>query len=83
MDLISTQALFQQGMFNIPNYQRGYAWQHQQVKEFLEDLQEAVEGNVQEHYTGTITVIYKGEKQVFPKNFKLFDVVDGCDFNLM
>ena len=64
-------------MFNIPNYQRGYAWQQQQVKEFLEDLQEAVDGNVHEHYTGTITVIQKGEKTVFPKNFKLFDVVDG------
>jgi hypothetical protein len=77
MDLISAQALFQQGMFSIPNYQRGYAWQHQQVKEFLEDLQEAVDGNVGEHYTGTITVIQKGEKTVFPKNFKIFDVVDG------
>jgi hypothetical protein len=77
MDLISAQSLFQQGMFSIPNYQRGYAWQLQQVKEFLEDLQEAVEGNVGEHYTGTITVIQKGEKTVFPKNFKIFDVVDG------
>jgi Protein of unknown function DUF262/Protein of unknown function (DUF1524) len=77
MDLISAQSLFQQGMFSIPNYQRGYAWQQQQVKEFLEDLQEAVEGNVGEHYTGTITVIQKGEKTVFPKNFKIFDVVDG------
>jgi hypothetical protein len=77
MDLISTQALFQQGMFSIPNYQRGYAWQQQQVKEFLEDLQEAADGNVGEHYTGTITVIQKGEKTVFPRNFKVFDVVDG------
>ncbi|MCU0326170.1 MAG: DUF262 domain-containing HNH endonuclease family protein [Spirosomaceae bacterium] len=77
MDLITVQAFFQQGMFNIPNYQRGYAWQHQQVKEFLEDLVDATEGSVREHYTGTITIIEKGHKEIFPKNFKLFDVVDG------
>jgi hypothetical protein len=77
MDLITIQAFFQQGMFNVPNYQRGYAWQHQQVKEFLEDLIEATDDNVREHYTGTITIIEKGSKEVFPKTFKLFDVVDG------
>lgn len=77
MDLITVQAFFQQGMFNVPNYQRGYAWQHQQVKEFLEDLTEATDENVREHYTGTITIIEKGSKEVFPKTFRLFDVVDG------
>ena len=76
MDLITVQAFFQQGMFNIPNYQRGYAWQQQQVKEFLEDLIDATEGSVREHYTGTITIIEKGHKEVFPKNFKLFDVFE-------
>ncbi|WP_027002755.1 DUF262 domain-containing protein [Hugenholtzia roseola] len=78
MDLITVQAFFQQGMFNVPNYQRGYAWQAQQVKEFLEDLQEAAEDDkVKEHYTGTITLIEKGSREIFPKTFKLFDVVDG------
>ena len=77
MDLITIQAFFQQGMFNVPNYQRGYAWQHQQVKEFLDDLVGAVDDNVEEHYTGTITIIGKGTKEFFPKTFKLFDVVDG------
>ncbi|TAE70708.1 MAG: DUF262 domain-containing protein [Bacteroidetes bacterium] len=77
MDLITVQAFFQQGMFNVPNYQRGYAWQHQQVKEFLEDLVEATDDNVREHYTGTITIIEKGSKDIFPKTFRLFDVVDG------
>jgi uncharacterized protein with ParB-like and HNH nuclease domain len=78
MDLITVQAFFQQGMFNVPNYQRGYAWQNQQVKEFLEDLvTAATDDNVREHYTGTITIIEKGSKEVFPKTFRLFDVVDG------
>ena len=77
MDLISVQKFFQHGMFNIPNYQRGYAWQKQQVEEFLEDLKEATEGVVKEHYTGTVTVIAKGNKSIFPKTFDLFDVVDG------
>ena len=77
MDLITVQAFFQQGMFNVPNYQRGYAWQHQQVKEFLDDLKEAKDDNVREHYTGTITIIEKGSKEIFPKTFRLFDVVDG------
>ncbi len=75
MDLLSVRALLQQGIFKIPSYQRGYSWQHKQVQDFIEDLQEAIE--LKEHYTGTVTVIEKGSKTVRPKTFTLFDVVDG------
>ena len=76
MDLLSIQKLLQQGIFKIPSYQRGYSWQVKQVQEFIDDLQEASE--IEEHYTGTITVVQKEETKIIKlKRFKLFDVVDG------
>lgn len=75
MDLLSVQALLQQGMFKIPSYQRGYSWTSKEVGEFIDDLCEAKE--LKEHYTGTVTVVEKGEEDIFPKKFKKYDVVDG------
>ncbi len=77
MDLLNVQALFDKGIFTVPNYQRGYAWEREQIKDFLEDLEEATDANVKAHYTGAITVVNKGQKRIFPKTFDVFDVVDG------
>ena len=33
----SLDSLFKQKIFRIPDYQRGYAWQHEQLKDFWED----------------------------------------------
>ena len=58
MDLLSVQALLQQGMFKIPSYQRGYSWTSKEVGEFIDDLREAREAKeLKEHYTGTVTVV--------------------------
>ena len=84
MDLISVQLLFQQGMFEIPNYQRGYAWGKKQIEDLIEDLEYAQKITVKHHYTGSITLLPqkddKGQdvvKVIFPKRFKVFEVVDG------
>ena len=37
-DTLSLQALFNNRIFRVPDYQRGYAWEEQQVGEFLDDL---------------------------------------------
>ena len=34
----SLDSLFKQKIFRIPDYQRGYAWQHEQINDFWEDL---------------------------------------------
>lgn len=75
MELLNVQSLFKEAIFKIPNYQRGYAWEDEQIADFLADLQDSVGQN--EHYTGTITVVKKGDKKIFPQSFKLYDVVDG------
>lgn len=55
--------------FDIPRYQRSYAWEKQNVSELFEDIQEAIETNSQ-HYLGTI-VLAKTE------NPETYTVVDG------
>lgn len=35
----SLQELFNNRIFRVPDYQRGYAWEQQQVGEFLDDLE--------------------------------------------
>lgn len=84
MDLMTVQSLFQQGMFEIPNYQRGYAWEKEQIAEFIDDLEDTLKPKITEHYTGTVTVLRQKDengkdrtRSIFPKEFKVFEVVDG------
>ena len=48
------QELFNNRIFRVPDYQRGYAWEKQQVGEFLEDLE--ILSSARHHYTGTIVL---------------------------
>jgi len=34
----SLDSLFKEKIFRIPDFQRGYAWKHDQLKDFWEDL---------------------------------------------
>ena len=55
---LSLQDLFNNRVFRVPDYQRGYAWEEQQVGEFLEDL--SLLTSSRRHYTGTV-VLYEPE----------------------
>jgi hypothetical protein len=48
--------LFSERIFNIPEYQRGYAWEEKQWKDFAEDVDALTseEEGIRKHYTGTI-----------------------------
>ena len=52
----SLDSLFKEKIFRIPDYQRGYAWQREQLKDFWEDLVNLPEGRF--HYTGVLTSRY-------------------------
>lgn len=52
---LSLQKLFSDRIFRVPEYQRGYAWENQQVEEFLDDL--AVLDSTRHHYTGTVVLL--------------------------
>ena len=76
---LSLQELFNDRVFRVPEFQRGYAWEEQQVEEFLEDL--ALLDSTRQHYTGTVVLHQpSGAKQRVADeghNFVEADVVDG------
>jgi len=81
----SLDSLFKQKLFRIPDYQRGYAWQKEQCKDFWEDLVNLPDDR--SHYTGVLTLkqvpageIEKEEKEywlVEDHSYKLYHIVDG------
>lgn len=62
--------LFNDRVFEIPRYQRGYAWEKQHVRDLFEDILEAIESN-SSHYIGTVVLSKSAD------NPKKFYVVDG------
>ncbi|MBR3499222.1 MAG: DUF262 domain-containing protein [Selenomonadaceae bacterium] len=69
--------VFNRGLFLIPDYQRGYAWQKgkrgqkSQLGEFLDDLINL--DKTREHYTGLLTL----NRLASDSNPKVYEVVDG------
>ena len=47
--------LFNDRYFEIPRYQRGYAWEKQHVRDLFEDIKEAIDSN-SSHYIGTVVL---------------------------
>jgi uncharacterized protein with ParB-like and HNH nuclease domain len=84
-ELHSLSDLFQKRLFRIPDYQRGYAWKHEQLADFWEDLLNLHEDRY--HYTGLLSlkavnrndiITWQDEKWlVDERGFKPFHVVDG------
>ena len=58
--------------FNIPKYQRAYAWGEKQLKDFVEDIEN--QNLDKNHFFGTLLLQLKGEKI---DGFDKIDVVDG------
>jgi len=69
MDSITIREFFNGKYFEIPKYQRGYAWDKTNIRELFDDIEEAKEAT-SGHYIGTI-VLSKTDKD------RLFYVVDG------
>jgi len=81
MNKETLRSLFAGGLYQIPDYQRGYAWEEKQWKDFIQDIDALAEdSNVSGHYTGTV-VVYCGrggvEKEYGTGRFPVKDVVDG------
>lgn len=64
------QDFFNRKFFEIPKYQRGFAWDKENIRDLFNDIREAEEVN-SSHYIGTV-VLSKTKK-----NDRLFYVVDG------
>ena len=84
-ELKSLDSLFKEKIFRIPDYQRGYAWQRSQLKDFWEDLINLPDD--QSHYTGLLMLeeVLKKEIEesdneywlVEDHSYKMYQVVDG------
>lgn len=85
--LESLKSVFKDRIFKIPDYQRGYAWQKRQLKDFWEDIVNLP--NDRFHYTGLLSLKEISKKDCEGENwkaerwlikdqaFKPFHVVDG------
>jgi uncharacterized protein with ParB-like and HNH nuclease domain len=81
----SLDSLFKEKIFRIPDYQRGYAWQKSQLKDFWEDLIN-LSGD-RSHYTGVLTLKEVSSKEVSETDneywlvedhsYKMYHIVDG------
>ena len=81
----SLDSLFKEKLFRVPDYQRGYAWQLEQLRDFWEDLVNLHNGR--SHCTGVLTLkeipradIKDSDKEhwlVEDHSYKLYHIVDG------
>jgi uncharacterized protein with ParB-like and HNH nuclease domain len=81
----SVQEIFENSLFRIPDYQRGYSWKLSHLDDFWQDIKNLQPGK--QHYTGTITLERPTETElakwsadnwiITGGSFKPFYVVDG------
>ena len=83
-ELQALSILFQNRLFRIPDYQRGYAWKHEQLADFWEDLLNLHEDRY--HYFGLLslkavsrkeTYLWYEDEWLLDIGYKPFHVVDG------
>jgi hypothetical protein len=70
MSSIKVKDFFNGRFFEIPKYQRGYAWEIQNIRDLFDDLMEAIDSN-STHYIGTIVLSKDSNKD------ETYYVVDG------
>lgn len=86
-ELLTLNEIFNNKLFRIPDYQRGYAWGKSQLEDFWEDIMNIKEGR--KHYTGLLTVEvvqkdyiknneqWKEDLWLINKGFKAYYLIDG------
>lgn len=83
-ELQSLSVLFQNRLFRIPDYQRGYAWKREHLAAFWDDLRNLHEDRY--HYTGLLSLkvvdrnevkSWQGDEWLLDNGYKPFHVVDG------
>ncbi len=75
--VVSLEKLFPNRLFQVPDYQRGYSWEKQQIEEFLEDLELLKPGR--HHYTGTVVLQESHSERMDEEggSYVLAEVIDG------
>ncbi|PUD24679.1 DUF262 domain-containing protein [Helicobacter pylori] len=73
MELLDLDGVIEKGMFEIPSYQRGYAWQIRQLKDFWNDLEHVSKLGDKFHYMHSLTL--RELENEFESS--AFEIIDG------
>ncbi|TPH31954.1 DUF262 domain-containing protein [Helicobacter pylori] len=73
MELLNLDGVIEKGVFEIPSYQRGYAWQIRQLKDFWNDLEHVSKLGNKFHYMHSLTL--RGLENEFESS--AFEIIDG------
>ncbi|GAA9847782.1 hypothetical protein VN0597_14010 [Helicobacter pylori] len=73
MKLLDLDGVIEKGVFEIPSYQRGYAWQIRQLKDFWNDLEHVSKLGSQFHYMHSLTL--RELENEFEDS--AFEIIDG------
>ncbi|GAA8168063.1 DUF262 domain-containing protein [Helicobacter pylori] len=73
MELLNLDGVIEKGVFEIPSYQRGYAWQMRQLKDFWNDLEHVSKLGNQFHYIHSLTL--RELENEFENS--TFEIIDG------
>ncbi len=73
MELLDLDGVIEKGVFEIPSYQRGYAWQKEQLKDFWNDLEHVSKLGDKFHYMHSLTL--RELENEFENS--AFEIIDG------
>ncbi|GAA7595224.1 hypothetical protein JP0555_13770 [Helicobacter pylori] len=73
MELLDLDGVIEKGVFEIPSYQRGYAWQKRQLKDFWNDLEHVSKLRDKFHYMHSLTL--RELENEFENS--AFEIIDG------
>ncbi|MBM2660080.1 DUF262 domain-containing protein [Helicobacter pylori] len=73
MELLNLDGVIEKGVFEIPSYQRGYAWQKRQLKDFWNDLEHVSKLGDKFHYMHSLTL--RESENEFESS--VFEIIDG------
>ncbi|WRG22477.1 DUF262 domain-containing HNH endonuclease family protein [Helicobacter pylori] len=73
MELLSLDGVIEKSVFEIPSYQRGYAWQKRQLKDFWNDLEHVSKLGDKFHYMHSLTL--RGLENELEDS--AFEIIDG------
>ncbi|MGL2732121.1 DUF262 domain-containing protein [Helicobacter pylori] len=73
MELLNLDGVIEKGVFEIPSYQRGYAWQMKQLEDFWNDLEHVSKLENKFHYMHSLTL--RELENEFESS--AFEIIDG------
>ncbi|WP_120931680.1 DUF262 domain-containing protein [Helicobacter pylori] len=72
MELLDLDGVIEKGVFETPSYQRGYAWQERQLKDFWNDLEHVSKLENKFHYMHSLT-LRKSDDDFGDIDFEIID----------